>query len=634
MSHRSVAFTLRLLIALAGVLLLLSGPAHATVMVKISDEALALSSEVIVTGSVNRIRTAHPDQASRALYTYVTIAVDQVLKGYVPSSHVVVRERGGRLGDEEQWLFGNPAYAVGESVIAFLVRDNAGFLRTSQMALGKFTVEPDTATGELVATRRLEQEGVMLLGPAELQSHDPEDRRSAAAFTKRLREIVRFQPAPVMRAQSLPESLSPPDDGQSSAAVEEFKLFNNVRWFEPDTGDPVSYFVDADGDAKLGAATSHNLLNAAFAAWTNVPTASIVLQSAGTADAVPDSFCDGTSMVIFNDPFDEVTDPSGCGGVLAVGGYCSGPGMKTIDGITYRQIGEGDIIFNNGWSGCSGWNATNVAEVATHELGHTIGLAHSSDSTSTMYAYAHFDGRGAALKADDEAGASFLYPSGGGPDPTPVPTPTAQPTPAPPDADGDTVPDGEDNCPTTSNTDQSDVDEDGVGDACDNCVSLANPSQLAGDACGLLELSTMRLSFGRKPQHDSMAFQGTFEATSGHSMTDIAGAALGFTLGDLEGTPIMQAVVPAGNWKVNRRGTKLVFVDPSGTRLGGLTRVVLRSDDGVIYRLAVAAKRLDLGPKREPTLTMAVDITGEKYVGVTGCQVRSGSTSMRCGLRR
>jgi hypothetical protein len=55
----------------------------------------------------------------------------------------------------------------------------------------------------------------------------------------------------------------------------------------------------------------------------------------------------------------------------------------------------------------------------------------------------------------------------------------------PPDQDNDTIPDDEDNCPTTPNTDQADADSDGVGDVCDNCPNAANASQADGDGDGV-----------------------------------------------------------------------------------------------------------------------------------------------------
>ncbi len=57
------------------------------------------------------------------------------------------------------------------------------------------------------------------------------------------------------------------------------------------------------------------------------------------------------------------------------------------------------------------------------------------------------------------------------------------------DDDGDTVPNGNDNCPTTANTAQSDEDSDDRGDVCDNCPHVANTTldnadgDGVGDAC-------------------------------------------------------------------------------------------------------------------------------------------------------
>jgi uncharacterized delta-60 repeat protein len=53
------------------------------------------------------------------------------------------------------------------------------------------------------------------------------------------------------------------------------------------------------------------------------------------------------------------------------------------------------------------------------------------------------------------------------------------------DIDNDGTCDGDDNCPSTSNYDQTDTDSDGLGDACDNCPTVSNPGQLDGDGDGI-----------------------------------------------------------------------------------------------------------------------------------------------------
>ena len=147
------------------------------------------------------------------------------------------------------------------------------------------------------------------------------------------------------------------------------------------------------------------------------------------------------SQIIFGDPFDEMPKPQSCSGVLALGGYCTkGRGASesdVVNGMKFRRIAEGNITFNKGFGGCSFWNATNLAEVATHEIGHTIGLGHSSErddepqpslKDATMYYRAHFDGRGASLRPDDVAAVRFLYPGTPGAGGRTTRTATASPT--------------------------------------------------------------------------------------------------------------------------------------------------------------------------------------------------------------
>jgi hypothetical protein len=126
--------------------------------------------------------------------------------------------------------------------------------------------------------------------------------------------------------------------------------------------------------------------------------------------------------VIFNDPLEEIPDPVGCSGTLAVGGFCtrSPGGTKTFSGTVFTRAVRGLVTFADNYGSCESWTPCNVAEVAAHEVGHTIGFDHTSEDPSEtdpilrdalMYFLAHFDGRCAELRSDDVAGLSFIYPT-------------------------------------------------------------------------------------------------------------------------------------------------------------------------------------------------------------------------------
>lgn len=207
----------------------------------------------------------------------------------------------------------------------------------------------------------------------------------------------------------------------------EFTFLGNppARWFNPDDGRSVGYLIDSTGDLALGLDGSLEAVDSALAAWSTVEGAALRLHDAGLTTPAPFGGCPDDNRIVFNDPFDEVADPTGCTGVLALGGICSAEETREVNGRTFRRLVTGKVTFNNGWEQCDLWNVCNLSEIAAHEIGHTIGLGHSPEEDALMRAVAHLDGRCARLSGDDVEGLLAAYPSAATPTNTPSPARTA-----------------------------------------------------------------------------------------------------------------------------------------------------------------------------------------------------------------
>jgi hypothetical protein len=414
--------------ALLLAVLFMAKTSAATTAVMLSDEQLISSSRVILLGDIQSVKSQW-DLNHENINTYVKVKVSRTLKGQLQNDAIVFKQLGGTIGEDSTVIFGAPEYKAGQRVLLFLDTAQDGTLRVAHLFQGKYDVA-DNAKGQARVRRALDKGDINIIGAA--SGADITNDAPLARFTRKVERVLRDNAAEVSRYAArhdgVPIVETPPeyvDDAAGDSGPGDFTtqytFLGSYRWFEPDTGLPVAYRVNPAGAPIANGGNAE--INLALAAWTNVQTASLVLQNGGSTTASGFSG-DGVTAISYNDPLDQMSDPVGCSGTLAIGGVSrAGGGTRVIGGITFSHIFEGDVVFNRNFQCFLGVSA-NLAEVATHEIGHSIGFGHSPDSGAIMYASAHGQGRGATLGADDVAAVSFLYPGTSSP---PPPAPPAAP---------------------------------------------------------------------------------------------------------------------------------------------------------------------------------------------------------------
>ena len=384
--------------------------ANATIVVPTEDHQLIRQATAIVVGQVTKIES-HWHAAKTQIYTHIGVRIEEVLKGELSPVEITIKQLGGTIGGFQSWVFGSPEFIIGERVLLFLTLNPDQTFRVLSLYQGKFSVAVDLRTTEPLIYRHSNPDGVHQLAPSRTNRMSPTPLLEMRSMTRFKAEIAAQLAQEQASNRSAVSPVLRPPGGEIVESRDQFTFLGSPsRWFEPDTNDQVSVFMNSQGEPNAPSG-GFEQIRSAYRAWSTVIGSTFRFHDAGFTSAQGFSF-DGINAVSFGDPLGQIDPPQGCSGTLAIGGYFrSTTQTRVVNGQTFFRILEGDLVFADGWQGCGFYETfNNLAEVATHELGHVLGLGHSPDSNATMFAFAHFDGRGAALQSDDIAGVNFFYP--------------------------------------------------------------------------------------------------------------------------------------------------------------------------------------------------------------------------------
>jgi PKD repeat protein len=402
--------------------LMVAAFANATTIVLPADEQLIAKAPLIVEGTV--LSTGPVDRDGR-IWTETAVSVSRTLKGDVPET-ITVREIGGELDGRITRIYGTAEFARDEHVLLFLEQAPQGGYRTVDLYVGKFT-DASMLDGRRLWLRDDIAEHVSLLDADFEPIAASNVQREATRFEQFVAERVAGRrgdanygvPNPV-----LTRDLRPNKRGGIEANFTLISEPGVYRWFGFDSSATANWYSGGTQTGYAGGGVTE--LQTAMSAWTGYSQAKILYSYAGTRAAPWGGLTsrNGVNEILFDDPNNEITGTfnRSTGGVVGTGGFngvTSGGNWTSpfAADATHQQatmhaynIVEGNLTIQDGVTPTAGVSSSRLAEIISHEFGHTLGIGHSPDSTALMYA--SVTGLGPSLRSDDQVAARWLYPNG------------------------------------------------------------------------------------------------------------------------------------------------------------------------------------------------------------------------------